>query len=225
MLERRSLMQTTATDDDIVPASDILAAVAGRDEHVLLPAGVSRAVLDDVATRLTALRSRVLRPSTAGLLTLPGLLAQIVGRTPDAALEASDLERGFELLTVGLDCDRIVLLLDRADALDEAALRYLQMAIRGAPLRLLFVGGSRLDELLAGEDFRALRGGFVRYAAPRSAGPDPPFATRRSGRWLLAGASVGTSASVVWLLHSGILAAHLAGAGLLPAMLPFIARL
>lgn len=159
-------MQTTATDDGIAPASGILAAVAGRDEHVLLPAGVSRAVLDDVAARLAALRSRVLRPSTAGVLTLPGLLAQIVGRTPDAAFEASDLERGFELLTVGPDCDRIVLLLDRADALDEAALRYLQMAIRGAPLRLLFVGGSRLDELLAGEDFRALRRGFVWYAAP-----------------------------------------------------------
>jgi hypothetical protein len=223
-------MQTTATDDGIAPASGILAAVAGRDEHVLLPAGVSRAVLDDVAARLAARRCRVLRPSTAGVLTLPGLLAQIVGRTPDAALEASDLERGFELLTVGPDCDRpdcdrIVLLLDRADALDEAALRYLQMAIRGAPLRLLFVGGSRLDELLAGEDFRALRRGFVRHAAPSSADPDPPFAKRRSGRWLLAGASVGASTGVVWLLHSGILAAYLAGAGLLPAMLPFIARL
>lgn len=218
-------MQTTATDDGIAPASGILAAVAGRDEHVLLPAGVSRAVLDDVAARLAALRSRVLRPSTTGVLTLPGLLAQIVGRRPDAALEASDLERGFELLTVGPDCDRIVLLLDRADALDEAALRYLQMAIRDAPLRLLFVGGSRLDELLAGEDFRALRRGFVRHAAPSSADPDPPFAKRRSGRWLLAGASVGASTGVVWLLHSGILAAYLAGAGLLPAMLPFIARL
>jgi len=228
-------MQTTATFDGTASASGVLAGVADRGQHVLLPAGTAGAVLDEVAAQLAARRSRVLRPSTEDAITLPGLLARIVGRTPDAALEMADLERGFALLTAGQDCDRIVLMLDRADALDDAVLRYLQMAIRDAPLRLLFVGGPKLDGLLARVECQALRRGFTRYASPPvgivdQAGPNPAMAMQpsrpghRSGRWLLSGASMVASAvGVAWLVRSGVLAGF-ADSGLLSSTLSLVSR-
>ncbi len=182
-------MQTTTINDgdalaseDLsseVLASEILGSIVGRDGHVLLPADTPQLVLDRVAVRLAALRSRVLRPATIDALTLPGLLAQIVGRAPDEILKAPDLERGFELLNdPGPDCDRIVLLLDRADAIDPAALRYIQLLIRDAPLRLLFVGGPGFYGLLVQEDFGALRRAFVRYVTDAPAAVvSPSFAS------------------------------------------------
>ena len=109
----------------------------------------------------------MLRPSTAGALSLPGLLAQIAGRASIGALGAPDLECALELLSnTGPGCDRVVLLLDRADALDPAALRYLQMLIRQAPLRLLFVGGPKFYRLLMQQEFLGLRDAFVAFAIP-----------------------------------------------------------
>jgi len=80
-------MQTVATPDSTAFANDVITRIADHYDHILLPADVSHAVLDGIATGLAALHGRVLRPSTSNALTLPGLLAQIAG-VPDAALDA-----------------------------------------------------------------------------------------------------------------------------------------
>ncbi len=221
MLKRLNLMQTITYDDGKAFVDGVVGGMVDRDEHVLLVTEPSRAALDSVAVRLAALRSRVLRPSGADALTLPGLLAQIVGRASGETLTAPDLERGFELLTeAGSDSDRIVLLVDRADALDPAALRYIQMLIRDAPLRLLLVGGPRLYKLLMQDEFGALRRGLVTYAAKAPAVADipPPLPAvalpvlwtgkpAQRGRWVLARASMAVSLiGGLWLVHSGVLA-------------------
>lgn len=157
--------------------NDVVAALTLRNEHVLLPADVPRAVLDDVAAQLALQRNRVLRPSALDILTLPGLLADLVAQAPAPAPAVPDLERGFELLTdPGPDFQRVVLMLDRADALDPAALRYVQFAAHGAPLRLLFAGGPQLHGLLAREEFGLLRRGFAGYAPASLQIPTPMLA-------------------------------------------------
>lgn len=144
--------------------SDIVGAIVTRNEHVLLPDGVSHTVLDDVTARLAGLRSRVFRLSTLDTVTLPGLLSQVVGHESHVTVTAPDLERGFEMLTdIGADFDRVVLVLDRADALEPAALRYIQFATREFPLRLVFAGGLEMRTLLAREEFASLRRSFVEY--------------------------------------------------------------
>lgn len=144
---------------------DIVGAIVARNEHVLLPDGISHTVLDDVTARLSGLRNRVFRLSTLDTLTLPGLLSQIVGHESHIMLTAPDLERGFEMLTdTGANFDRVVLVLDRADALEPAALRYIQFATREFPLRLVFAGGLEMRGLLAREEFASLRRSFVEYA-------------------------------------------------------------
>lgn len=159
-------------DDSL--CNDIVGAVVTRNEHVLLPDGTSHTVLDAVTALLPGLRSRVFRPSTLDTLTLPGLLSQIVGHESHLAVTAPDLEHGFEMLTdTGADFDRIVLALDRADALEPAALRYIQFATREFPLQLVFVGGLKLRTLLAGEEFASLRRSFIEYA-PDTAPMDAP---------------------------------------------------
>lgn len=239
-------MQTLMPHGDGAFIDGVLAGVVDRNEHVLLAAEVSSTALDSLVARLGMLRSRVLRPPTVNALTLPELMALIVGRVPGDTLNAADLEQGFELLTdSGPDFDRVVLLLDRADALDPAALRYIQFLIRDAPLRLLFVGGPKFCELLTQLEFGVLRRGFVEYAAAASTVADSPSLvpaavpllpnlpgraplSHRQGRrharprrWLVAGASMAASvAGIVWLAHSGVLAGYLAEAGLLAAVFP-----
>ncbi len=101
------------------------------------------------------------------------------------AAAAPDVERGFELLTdPGPDLQRVVLMLDHADALDPAALRYVQFAAHGAPLRLVFAGGRGLRALLEREEFGLLRRRFIGYApappqapASKAAAPAPTFVT------------------------------------------------
>lgn len=186
-------MQTKAIHDDPVLlgeslrsevfAGEIVAGVVDRGEHILLGAGVPQATLDRVAVRLAALRSRVLRPSGVGSLTLPALLAQVVGRPRGETLDAADLERGFELLAdAGPDCDRVVLLLDRAASLDPPALRYAQMLMQDGPLRLLFVGSPKFYATLMQDEFGALRRGFIKYGAESPAVARPPSFAAFAGR-------------------------------------------
>lgn len=156
-------MQASATCGS-ASCDDVVAAIVAPG-HVLLPADVDPRVLDDIATRLAAARSRVLRPTTLHSLTLKGLLTELVKHADPTPLAGPDLERGFELLTdPEPGCDRIVLVLDRADALDPAALRYVQLATRDAPLQLLFSGGTAFRALLAWEEFGHLRRGFAEHA-------------------------------------------------------------
>lgn len=189
-------MQTVATSDSTAFANDVVTRIADHYGHILLPVGVSHAVLDGIATGLAALHGRVLRPSTSNALTLPGLLAQIAG-VPDAALDELELECACELLTAGPDCDWVVLMLDRADTLDAAALRYLQMTIKVTPLRLLCVDGAAFNELLNREEFRVLRRDFIYYSVP-------------------------VEANTIYMVSSGALAGHVADTELLRSVLPVL---
>lgn len=174
---------------------DVVEALIDRNEHVLLPAGAPPAMLDDVAAQLAASRNRVLRPPALEVLTLPGLLAELAAQVPDPTLAAPDLERGFELLTdPGPDHQRIVLMLDRAGALDPAALRYIQFAAQGAPLRLVFADGPELRELLEREEFGLLRRRFAAFTpgsspepAPKPAPPATPSAAAPVRAWTAEG--------------------------------------
>jgi len=138
-------------------SDDVVAAIVSRGEHVVVAEALPRGFMDGTAARLAALRCRVVRPSTLDHVTLPNLLTQISDDDPERAAGALDLEAGFDLLTrTGPDCDRIVLVLDHADALDPAALRYLCLVARDAPLRLLFAAGPALAESLEPAGFRRL---------------------------------------------------------------------
>ena len=218
----------TVRRDD--PVDTIVTAVVAGG-HILLPATLELGLLDAIASRLAGACTRVLRPATQGTLTLAGLLADIAGHKTNAPLSGLDLERGFELLTgTGPEhgrpgCDRIVLMLDRADALDAAALRYLQLAARGTVLQLLFSAGPGLRALLEWEEFGHLRRGFVEHPFPQIEAPfaiqapvpipglkpaqvtaieqpsptDPaPF---RRGRWVLAGVGAAVVASIAGILR------------------------
>ncbi|MBC7800390.1 MAG: hypothetical protein H7Z10_07195 [Gemmatimonadaceae bacterium] len=157
---------------------EVVDAVVVQGHHVLLPADVPPGFVDEVVDRLAVRRNRVIRPATRDPLTLPGLLAQVVGRPADGTLDPADLETGFDLLTnPGREFDRIVMVLDRADALDAPALRYIQLATRDAPLRLVFVGGPGLHSLLAREEFAATRRVLGRPLSEASRVASPPAAS------------------------------------------------
>ncbi|MGI4944293.1 MAG: hypothetical protein ACRYHQ_27680 [Janthinobacterium lividum] len=130
--------------------------MAGRDAVVDGP-GAS-VLLDQAATLLAARRLRVLRAAAAGPggLGLEELMAQVAG-PPDAGSPGnSSLEQGAQALTV-LDgrCDGIVLLVDDAETVQPAVLRYFQLACRtSAKLRLVLAG---MPEGLDGAEFATLR--------------------------------------------------------------------
>lgn len=130
--------------------------MAGEDAVVDGP-GAS-VVLDQAAALLAARRSRVLRAAAAGPdgLGLQELMDQVAGRPDPRGPADASLEQGAQALTVpDAGCDRIVLLLDDAEAVQPAALRYVQLACRtGSKLRLVLAG---LPDGLDGAEFAPLR--------------------------------------------------------------------
>lgn len=143
--------------------ADLVAAVASRDECALLvgEADAVAAVLDRAGRELPRHRVRCVRvsASSAGVLVLSGLVAQVVGRSGAGALTDADLKAGFLALTdPGEGHDRVALLVEGAQALSPPALRYLQFVCRSGPrLRLVFAGRPGLDAVLAGAEFARLR--------------------------------------------------------------------
>lgn len=130
--------------------------MAGGDAVVDGP-GAS-VVLDQAAALLAARRSRVLRAAPAGPegLGLEELMAQVAGRAEPGSPGDPSLEQGAQALTV-LDerCDRIVLLLDDAETVRPAALRYIQLACRtSSKLRLVLAG---VPDGVDGAEFASLR--------------------------------------------------------------------
>ncbi len=130
--------------------------VAGRDAVVDGP-GAS-VLLDQAAPLLAARRWRVLHAAAAGPegLGLEELMAQAAGRSDAGSPDDPSLEQGAQALTV-LDerCDGIVLLVDDAETVQPAALRYIQLACRtSAKLRLVLAG---MPEGLGGAEFASLR--------------------------------------------------------------------
>ena len=130
--------------------------MAGGDAVVDGP-GASM-VLDQAAALLAVRRSRVLRAGAAGPggLGLQELMDQVAGCQDPGGPGGASLEQGAQALTApDAGCDRIVLMLDDAEAVQPAALRYLQLACRtGAKLRLVLVG---MPDGLDGAEFASLR--------------------------------------------------------------------
>jgi len=133
----------------------------GNDVTLFIRSDDGRALLDAAADRLATLRCRVLRvagtPSEG--LSLPVLMAQIVGQPAPGAQDDEFLKRGFQALTA-LDetCDRIVLLISDANTLQPAVLRYIQLACRaGAALQLVLAGRRGFLDLLGPHEFAHLR--------------------------------------------------------------------
>ena len=131
--------------------------MAGRDAVVDGP-GASVLLLDQAAPLLAARRMRVLRAAPAGPegLGLEELMAQVAGPPDAGSRDHRSLEQGAQALTV-LDgrCDGIVLLLDDAETVQPAALRYIQLACRTSDkLRLVLAG---MPEGLDGAEFASLR--------------------------------------------------------------------
>lgn len=172
--------------------------MAGRDAVVDGP-GAS-VLLDQAAALLAARRLRVLRAAAAGPegLGLEELMAQVAGRPDAGSPDGPSLEQGSQALTV-LDgrCDGIVLLVDDAETVQPAALRYIQLACRtSVKLRLVLAG---MPNGLDGAEFSPLRArlqaqpvlvldGSLPDAVPRpapwaqgapAARPEPPQAARR----------------------------------------------
>lgn len=130
--------------------------MAGGDAVVDGP-GASM-LLDQAAALLAARRSRVLRAAAVGPegLGLEELMAQVAGRAEPGSPGNPSLEQGAQAMTV-LDerCDRIVLLLDDAETVRPAALRYIQLACRtSAKLRLVLAG---MPDGVDGAEFASLR--------------------------------------------------------------------
>ncbi len=154
--------------------------LAGHDVTLFIRGDGGRELLDAAAERLPALRCRVLRaagtPSEG--LSLPLLLAQVTmgqgtWHPVPSAQNDEFLRRSFQALTV-LDgtCDRIVLLVSDANALQPAALRYIQLACRaGASLQLVLAGKRGFLDLLSPAEFADLR---ARLATGPIITPLPP---------------------------------------------------
>lgn len=152
---------------------DAIAAAVAQGQSVLLCGTLSAVGLDGIAAALTGCGSRVVRIMADAPVSLPGLLARMLGRAEGSPLSASELEQGFALLTEpGAGFTRVVLLVDRGDALDAAALRYIQFASRDAPLCLVCAGGEPLEALLRRDEFGVLRRLVVRPESPEPVGRD-----------------------------------------------------
>jgi hypothetical protein len=173
--------------DRILGGADVTLVNEGDGGHVLLALA---------ADCLAGLRSRVLRaaevlPGTLGAaMPAPHVAEPSKASVPDDEL----LTRSFQALTV-LDqtCDRIVLLVGDAHALQHSALRYIQFASRSGPhLQLVFCGTRKFFDLLNVEEFAWLRarlmaGLVVTLAAPiaetSDASPGLPFAPDGPAAW------------------------------------------
>lgn len=147
--------------------ADLVAAMDGSQPVVSLigESGAGKtSALDRLAMELEGQGARVLRvaaaassgPASPGL-DLPGLVAQLVGRSGGDALQDEDLERAFDALTEPDEAaGRIALLVDDAPALLPAAVRYLGFSCRSGPaLRVVLAGP---PGMLDGAELATLRG-------------------------------------------------------------------
>lgn len=134
---------------------------AGADVTLISEGDEGRVLLDLAADHLAERRSRILwaaevLPGTLGLsVPLPHMAGLSKAHIPDDKL----LAHGYQALTV-LDqtCDRIVLLVSDAQALQHLALRYIQFVSRsGAPLQFVFCGTRKFLDLLNLKEFERLR--------------------------------------------------------------------
>ena len=159
--------------------------LGGGDVILISDGGDERALLDQAATSLAGMRTRVLRASDV----LPdGIRVSMQsGDTADPSRSSIPddefLTQSYVALTV-LDetCDRIVLLISDAHALQHSALRYIQFVSRSCGhLQLVFCGTHEFLNLLEIKSFdwlhtRLLAGLVVSLATPSARVPtaSPP---------------------------------------------------
>lgn len=141
--------------------------MAGGDVVVLATGRPGRSMLREIADGLAGQRCRVLQAAAVppAMLSLPAMMAQVIGRSSLDGRDDKVLEVGFRVLTE-LDpaCDRVVLLIGDAHALQRSALRYLQFASHtGAGLQLVFLGKPVLFEMLDAAEFTPLRMGLAAH--------------------------------------------------------------
>ncbi len=134
---------------------------AGNDVMLFTDSDSGQKLLDLAADRLARLRSRVLRVAAAqsGGLGLPGLMAQVTGR-PGLSLQDDEiLKQGFQAFTaLDATCDRIVLVVTGANALQRATLRYIQFACSAGPnLQIVLASNRGFLDLLDVDELADLR--------------------------------------------------------------------
>jgi len=176
----------------------LLDRVMGGADAILINKGDgARVLLDLAADCLAEMRSRVLRAAEVlpGTLGGPAASPHVAGSSKASVPDDELLARGFQALTV-LDqtCNRIVLLISDAHALQYPALRYIQFVGRsGAPLQFVFSGTRKFFDLLNAEEFAWLRtrltaGLVVTLAAPiaetSDVSPELPSVSKSSAEWV-----------------------------------------
>lgn len=140
------LQKLFAPDARRAALARLLAAVLATDDFVFLLGNsetMRAAILEQAATELVQLRCRALYVSAEPApLSLPALLQQILRHPYAAHTSGDELERSHRCLTEKTeDCDRVALLIDRAERLEANALRYIQLTARASPvLRVVFAG-------------------------------------------------------------------------------------
>ena len=134
---------------------------AGADVALAVDDGHGRDMLDEAAGRLAATRTRVLRaaPGSGRSLTLSSLVGQIAGHSGVPGRGADVQTKGYRALTqLDQSCDRIVLLVSDAQALDRNALDYLKLVKREqSPLSLILAGSQELFDVLDEQNVPAAR--------------------------------------------------------------------
>lgn len=156
---------------------------AGADVILITEGDGGRVLLDLAADCLAERRSRILWAAEVlpGALGVPMPSPHAAGQSKTSVLDDESLTHGFQALTM-LDqtCDRIVLLVSDAHALQPSALRYIQFAGRsGGGLQFVFCGTRKVFNLLNAEEFAWLRarlkdGLVVTLAPPIAETPDVP---------------------------------------------------
>lgn len=154
----------------------VLDRVLGGDDVVVIHGGdEGRVLLESVGDHLVGQRSRILRATEVlpGSLGLPVQAPRAVGPSKAGVPDDELLAHGVQALTV-LDqtCDRIVLLVSDAHALQHSAFRYIQLVSRaGSHLQFVFCGTRKLFDVLNEKEFawlhaRLMAGLVVTLAAP-----------------------------------------------------------
>lgn len=201
--------------------------LGGADVTLISEGDGGRVSLDLAADCLAELRSRVLRAAEVlpGTLGVPMPSSHRAGQADVGVLDDELLTHGFQALTV-LDqtCDRIVLLVSDAHALQYPALRYIQFVSRsGAPLQFVFCGTHKFFDLLNVKEFEWLRarlmaGLVVTLAAPiaEASETSPSFSSVPEGpaAWVeetamplpRVGSSAVPASAPSWILRLGALA-------------------
>ena len=149
----------------------------GTDATLIADGDAACVLLDLAADCLSGRRIRILRAAEVlpNGLTAPTPSPHIAAQAKVSLPDDAALSRSFQALTV-LDpsCDRIVLLVGDAHALQHSALRYIQFASRSAAhLQLVFCGTRALFDLLDIEEFAGLRARLTTSPVLTLAAPVP----------------------------------------------------